>query len=158
MSASSASASAAASSSADAATAGGSQRPTRALYVGGLGDDVTLAMLQAAFIPFGELTDVQLPLDVATGKPRGFGFVQFAEEGDTADALANMHGSEIAGRAVKVSFSKPLKTMSAWADADEWLAKIKAEGLDEEEEEEEAGGGGGGAAAAAAAAAEAGAP
>ena len=129
-------------------------RPTRALYVGGLDESVTLAMLQAAFIPFGELADVQLPLDVVTQKSRGFGFVQFADESDTADALANMHGSEIAGRVIKVSLSRPLKTKSAWADADEWLARLKEDGHMEDEGDEgaptagaSAGGGGGGAAA-----------
>lgn len=52
----------------------------KSLFVGGLAEEVTLEILRAAFIPFGELKDVQLPLDAA-GKPRGFGFVEFEEEG-----------------------------------------------------------------------------
>ena len=35
----------------------------RTLYVGGLEESVTEATLRAAFLPFGELTDVNMPLD-----------------------------------------------------------------------------------------------
>lgn len=115
---------------------------------------MTAATLQAAFIPFGELLEVQLPLDVVTQKSRGFGFVQFADEGDALDAMENMHQSELFGRVIKVSLSRPLKTKSAWADADEWYAKLKAEadaegGGGDDEEVDERGGAGEGAAAAA---------
>ena len=136
-------------------------QPPRALYVGGLDESVTLALLQAAFIPFGELLEVQLPLDVATGKPRGFGFVQFAEESDAADALANMHLAELCGRVIKVNAAKPMKTKSVWADADEWMSRLKADGaLDEDDDGDDAApaAAAGGQAASAAAAAEAEAP
>ncbi len=33
------------------------------LYVGGLDEAVDVKLLQAAFVPFGDLTDVQLPMD-----------------------------------------------------------------------------------------------
>ena len=131
--------------------------PRRALYVGGLDESVTLALLQAAFVPFGELSDVQLPLDVATGKPRGFGFVQFAEEADAADAVENMDGAELCGRTIRVNAAKPMKGKSAWADSDEWYAKLKAAG-ELEDEAGEAGGEASGEAAVAAAAAGAAAP
>jgi peptidyl-prolyl isomerase E (cyclophilin E) len=49
------------------------------LYVGGLADEVTEAILHAAFLPFGELKDVNLPVDHGTQKNRGFGFVTFVE-------------------------------------------------------------------------------
>ena len=34
-------------------------------------------MLQAAFIPFGDIIDIQIPLDYETEKHRGFAFVEF---------------------------------------------------------------------------------
>ena len=37
-------------------------------------------MVRAAFIPFGELTDINMPLDAASQKHRGFCFVQFEEK------------------------------------------------------------------------------
>ena len=55
------------------------------LYVGGLEETVNEATLHAAFIPFGEIKDVSIPLEHSaatedgTAKHRGFGFVEFVE-------------------------------------------------------------------------------
>ena len=54
----------------------------RTLYVGGLEESVTLDVLRAAFVPFGELVDVNLPTDPSGQKHRGFAFVQYEEQGD----------------------------------------------------------------------------
>ena len=35
------------------------------------------AILHSAFIPFGDIKDVNIPLDNTTGKHRGFGFVEY---------------------------------------------------------------------------------
>ena len=47
------------------------------LYVGGLEENVNEATLHSAFIPFGDIKDVNIPLDNTTGKHRGFGFVEY---------------------------------------------------------------------------------
>ena len=39
------------------------------LYVGGLAEEVNEATLRAAFLPFGDLTEVSLPLDYSTRTP-----------------------------------------------------------------------------------------
>ena len=46
---------------------------------GGLDETVTDAVLHAAFLPFGDIKDVSVPLDQGTQKNRGFGFVTFQE-------------------------------------------------------------------------------
>ena len=38
----------------------------RVLYVGGLEDEVTADVVRAAFIPFGDIADVNLPVDNST--------------------------------------------------------------------------------------------
>jgi peptidyl-prolyl isomerase E (cyclophilin E) len=43
-------------------------RKKSVLYVGGLDDHVTEEILHAAFIPFGDLTSVQLAKDFAASK------------------------------------------------------------------------------------------
>ena len=49
-------------------TAGGKgSNPKTTLYVGGLEENVNEAILNSAFIPFGEIKDVNIPLDHATG-------------------------------------------------------------------------------------------
>jgi peptidyl-prolyl isomerase E (cyclophilin E) len=116
------------------ATADGA-RSRKALYVGGLDEAVKVQTLQAAFIPFGELVDVQLPLDVVTQQNKGFGFVEFAEESDAADALENMNNSELYGRVLKVTLARPqkLKSSAVWSDADEWYKQLKDSGGGDDE-------------------------
>ena len=79
----------------------------RTLYVGGLDDSVTEATIRAAFVPFGELTDVNLPMDASQHKHKGFAFVQFDDKDDAAEAIDNMHNAELFGRVLRVNLAKP---------------------------------------------------
>lgn len=79
----------------------------RTLYVGGLEESVTEATLRAAFLPFGELTDVNLVLDKSSQKHKGFAFVQYDEKEDANEALDNMHNAELFGRVLRVNLAKP---------------------------------------------------
>jgi peptidyl-prolyl isomerase E (cyclophilin E) len=47
-------------------------------------------VLHAAFIPFGDIMDIQIPLDYETEKHRGFAFVEFESAEDAAAAIDNM--------------------------------------------------------------------
>lgn len=64
----------------------------RTVYVGGLAEEVDARVLHAAFVPFGDLVDVQLPLDYETERHRGFAFVEFESAEDAAAAIDNMVG------------------------------------------------------------------
>lgn len=64
----------------------------RTVYVGGLADEVDEKVLNAAFVPFGDLVDVQIPLDYETEKHRGFAFIEFENAEDAAAAIDNMVG------------------------------------------------------------------
>lgn len=75
----------------------------RTLYVGGLEESVTEETVRAAFVPFGELTDVSLPMDAKTQKHKGFAFVQFDSKDDAAEAIDNMHNTELYGRVLRVN-------------------------------------------------------
>jgi peptidyl-prolyl isomerase E (cyclophilin E) len=118
-------------------------RARRALYVGGLDEKVTSDVLKASFLPFGEVTDVQLPLDIKTQQNKGFAFVEFAEEEDASDAVKNMNNSELFGRVIKVNIAKMRPGGGAggaggkavWADADEWYKALRESGEDLGEEE-----------------------
>ena len=61
----------------------------------GLEESVNEAKLHSAFIPFGDIKDVNIPLDNTTGKHRGFAFVEFEDKDDAAAATDNMHNSEL---------------------------------------------------------------
>lgn len=60
------------------------------VYVGGLAEEVDEKTLHAALIPFGDITDVQIPLDYTTQKHRGFGFVEFELPEDAAAAIGSV--------------------------------------------------------------------
>lgn len=88
-----------------------STRPNSTIYVGGLHPTlVTSAVLNEAFIPFGEIADVTMPKPEApssTDLHRGFGYVEFEEAVDAKEAVNNMDQSELYGRVIKVAMAKP---------------------------------------------------
>ena len=77
---------------------GKGSNPKTVLYVGGLEEGVTELSLRSAFVSFGPIKECNIPLDNETGKHRGFGFVEFEDRDDAADAIDNMHNGELFGR------------------------------------------------------------
>ncbi|KAI6198327.1 Peptidyl-prolyl cis-trans isomerase E [Aphelenchoides fujianensis] len=97
----------------------------RTVFVGGFGGEVDEKVLSLAFIPFGEIVGISIPMEYETGKHRGFGFVEFESAEDAAAAIDNMNDSELYGRTIRVNFARPPKVTErssrpVWAD-DEWL-------------------------------------
>ena len=75
---------------------------SKKLFVGGLSWGTNDDGLRQAFERFGELTEVKVVLDRDTGRSRGFGFVTFAEPDDADKAVAEMNGTELDGRSIRV--------------------------------------------------------
>ena len=65
------------------------------LFVGNLGPDATDELLRSAFIKYATLSNVYVPMDKATKKPKGFGFVAFASADDYLQAFKDMNGKYI---------------------------------------------------------------
>uniref|UniRef100_A0A2I3RSI4 Peptidylprolyl isomerase E n=1 Tax=Pan troglodytes TaxID=9598 RepID=A0A2I3RSI4_PANTR len=110
----------------------------RVLYVGGLAEEVDDKVLHAAFIPFGDITDIQIPLDYETEKHRGFAFVEF--ELAELDFQSFQNESELFGRTIRVNLAKPMRikegsSRPVWSD-DDWLKKFSGKTLEENKEEE----------------------
>ena len=89
---------------------------------------------QSAFIPFGDITDISIPLDYSTQKHRGFAFVEFELVEDAAAAIDNMNESELYGRTIRVNIARPkmLKEGSSrpvWSE-DTWLKKHAGQTLE----------------------------
>ncbi len=77
------------------------------LYVGNLSFDTTPDGLVAAFEQDGrKVKDVNVVTDRDTGRPRGFAFVEMANQADAEAAIQAMDGSELNGRPLKVSLAK----------------------------------------------------
>jgi RNA recognition motif-containing protein len=74
------------------------------LYVGNLSYSTTEADLHDAFAATGhEVTEAKLVLDRDTGRPRGFGFVEMATDAGAQNAIENLNGKDLQGRAISVS-------------------------------------------------------
>ncbi|CAF3088875.1 unnamed protein product, partial [Rotaria sp. Silwood2] len=98
----------------------------RTLYVGGLAEEVDEKILHAAFIPFGDIFEIQLPIDYETQKHRGFAFVEYETAEDAASAIDNMNDSELFGRSIRVNLAKPVhlketSSKAVWSE-DQWLS------------------------------------
>lgn len=108
------------------------------MYVGGLEESVREDVVRAAFIPFGDILDVQVPMDHVKQTNKGYAFVEFAEESDASDALDNMHNGELYGRVLRVTMARAprARNKAVWADADEWYSSLR----DAAEHEDAAGG------------------
>jgi RNA recognition motif-containing protein len=80
------------------------------LFIGSLSWGVTSQDLQTVFAVYGELVaeNTRVVLDKMTGKSRGFGFVEYVNASDAEKAMNDMNGKEIKGRAINISFAKPL--------------------------------------------------
>ena len=76
---------------------------TRKLFVAGLPDSVTEEVLRQLFeAAGGNVVDVSLPKDRATGRPRGFGFVTLATSEEANAVRASLDGSFQGGKSISV--------------------------------------------------------
>lgn len=62
----------------------------RTVYVGGISDEVNEQLIRDAFIPFGDIVDVQMPIEYESQKHRGFAFVEYENAEDASAAIDNM--------------------------------------------------------------------
>lgn len=73
------------------------------LFIGGLSWNTSESRLRETFERFGDLDDIRIITDRDTGRSRGFGFVTFTEEESAQKAIAEMDGSSLDGRNIKVN-------------------------------------------------------
>ena len=82
------------------------------LFVGNLSFDVTENDLQDLFAQAGSVNSVNIMQDRATGRSRGFGFVEMATEADSAKAISMFSGKDFKGRALTVNEARPREERS----------------------------------------------
>jgi cold-inducible RNA-binding protein len=77
------------------------------LFVGNMSFQTTESDLRALFEPFGEVTRIHIVSDRETGQPRGFAFVEMANDDQAAKAMSELNGKQVAGRALRVNEATP---------------------------------------------------
>ena len=79
----------------------------RKLYVGNLAYETTEGDLQELFGQSGTVETVRVMRDMATGRARGFAFVEMATEADAQTAITQLHEKEFGGRTLTVNEARP---------------------------------------------------
>ena len=79
------------------------------LYVGGIPYTTTESALGDAFAKAGSVVSASIIIDRMTGRSKGFGFVEMADDAG-ADAAINMwNGQDFEGRKLTVNIARPLE-------------------------------------------------
>ena len=73
------------------------------LYVGNLSFQATTESLRSAFASMGEVVDVHIVTDRESGQSRGFGFVTMGSAQEAQRAIAQLNGTMIEGRPIRVN-------------------------------------------------------
>jgi RNA recognition motif-containing protein len=73
------------------------------VFVGNMSFDTTREELEELFAQAGEITEVVVPTDRMSGRPRGFAFVSFASDETAAAAIQKFDGHLLGGRNLRVN-------------------------------------------------------
>lgn len=79
----------------------------RRLYVGNLPYKTTDEDLNSLFSQAGAVESVRVMRDMATGRARGFAFVDMANDDDAQKAITQFHGHPLEGRPLVVNEARP---------------------------------------------------
>ncbi|MDX9910304.1 MAG: RNA-binding protein [Phycisphaerales bacterium] len=77
------------------------------LYVGNLSFQTSESRLREIFEQYGQVVSASLVMDRETGRPRGFGFVEFADRAAGEAAIEGLHGQNVDGRDLTVNEARP---------------------------------------------------
>jgi RNA recognition motif-containing protein len=77
------------------------------VFVGNLSFDSTENSVRSMFEAYGAVERVSLVTDRDTGRARGFGFVEMTNGAEADRAIAELNGTELDGRALKVNEARP---------------------------------------------------
>jgi RNA recognition motif-containing protein len=85
------------------------EKMRKKLYVGNLSYKVTEEDLKDLFKEFETVTEVNVITDRATGRSRGFGFVEFSSGDDADKAIESLNGKMFQDREIAVNEARPRK-------------------------------------------------
>jgi len=77
------------------------------IYVGNLPYDVSDSDLQQLFEKYGTVASARVVMDRATGRAKGFGFVEMNDRAEAEKAIAATNGTDMNGRPLRVNESQP---------------------------------------------------
>ena len=84
------------------------------LYVGNLSYDVSSSDLEALFSPHGVIESAQVIEDRASGRSKGFGFVEMSSATEAQAAINALNEQDHGGRTLKVNEAKPRESRGGY--------------------------------------------
>lgn len=88
------------------------------IFVGNLSFNTNEDELRQAFEAYGQVDRVSILTDRDTGRSRGFGFVEMANNEDGEKAIAALNGAQIGGRTINVNEARPKAERVGGGDRD----------------------------------------
>jgi RNA recognition motif-containing protein len=85
---------------------------SRKLYVGNLPYEVGETELQELFASAGSVESVTVMRDQATGRARGFAFVEMGSDEEAQKAITQLNASQVGGRSLTVNEARPKEARS----------------------------------------------
>lgn len=82
---------------------------SKKIYVGNLPFTATNDSLSEIFNSFGQVSSSKIVMDRDTGRSKGFGFVEMADDSEALSAIEKLHGSDYGGRALTVNEARPME-------------------------------------------------
>lgn len=82
------------------------------LFVGGLSYSINDDQLRDLFAQYGDIVDVKVITDKFTGRSKGFGFVEMANDEEADKAISELNDKEIDGRKIAVNVARPREERS----------------------------------------------
>lgn len=82
-------------------------RMAKRLHVGNLSYDTTEESLREVFEEYGPVESVTVVMDRTSGRSKGFGFVEYADDASAQKAIDALNGREVEGRAITVAPARP---------------------------------------------------
>ena len=84
----------------------------RKLYVGNLPYEIGEQELQDLFGSAGSVESISIMRDMATGRARGFGFVEMGTDDEAAAAANGLNNTQFGGRTIAVNEARPREARS----------------------------------------------
>lgn len=77
------------------------------IFVGNINYKLTNEGLEQLFAPYGQVTSARIIMDRASGRSKGFGFVEMPNDEEARQAIAALHETEVMERKLIASEARP---------------------------------------------------
>jgi RNA recognition motif-containing protein len=93
---------------------------TKKIYVGNLNYRTTEDELRDLFSQYGAVSSARIIMDRATGRSKGFGFIEMDDDQEAGAAIAALNSKEFSGRQLKVNEANERPERPARRDNPRW--------------------------------------